>query len=640
MKRVYSFILAGLALVAASCNKEVAPVETPEENVVVFNATADNTKTTLTEGNKSEWVAGDKITVFNGEKSFEFATSQSGPVATFQYKGSDFTETNKYMAVYPSAQTADLDAKTVTAVIPTAQPSCSNTYNPDAAIAVAYTENDTDLYFKNAVALIKFTVKGNNIKQVVFFGNNDEKVSGNVTISLNENSTIKSVAGDTNYAEIWADTQNHCFAEGPEYYLAVVPQLFTKGFTVQVKYVDGGEEKTHDLKTVEKEYNLKPNTILNVGELSYGESVPAWAVAGSFNNWNATANPMKLEGDYYVIKNVTKLHYTAGDNQSATGFKFVTYGNWKGTGANNGKMATGAWEYIWGDNGKNIYVDGATENDAFDIYVNPAEGDNGQFIIVPAGEELPKPAPAWAVAGSFNNWNATANPMELEGDYYVIKNVTKLHYTAGDNQSATGFKFVTYGNWKGTGANNGKMATGAWEYIWGDNGKNIYVDGATENDAFDIYVNPAEGDNGQFIIVPAGEDLPSNTPDTPDTPDTPTPDTPDTPDTPSTPQSVRIYISNAWGWSNLWCWDSNSKQIFGNVNWPGTKYHGESNGYYYWDVPTDYIGKTVSMLAVKVENGQEKEKSNDFTGVTLDRDVYFHLEYIEGTGVVLVKEDK
>ena len=49
MKRVYSFILAGLALVAASCNKEVAPVETPEENVVVFNATADNTKTTLTE---------------------------------------------------------------------------------------------------------------------------------------------------------------------------------------------------------------------------------------------------------------------------------------------------------------------------------------------------------------------------------------------------------------------------------------------------------------------------------------------------------------------------------------------------------------------------------------------------------------
>lgn len=110
-------------------------------------------------------------------------------------------------------------------------------------------------------------------------------------------------------------------------------------------------------------------------------------------------------------------------------------------------------------------------------------------------------------------------------------------------------------------------------------------------------------------------------------------------DNPTTSTEVRIYLANDWGWTYLWCWDSASNQIFEGKTWPGTSYHGEENGYYYWVVPESYIGTTVSMLAVK-KTDSESEQSADFTDVNLSQSVYFHLEWTQETGVQLVKEDK
>ena len=96
-------------------------------------------------------------------------------------------------------------------------------------------------------------------------------------------------------------------------------------------------------------------------------------------------------------------------------------------------------------------------------------------------------------------------------------------------------------------------------------------------------------------------------------------------------------MSTAWGWPYIWCWDSNGAQIFAGANWPGTKYHGEENGYYYWDVPEAYIGKTVSLLAVK---GDKSEQTSDFNNVVLDKSVYFYLEWTSEKGCHLIQENK
>lgn len=120
-------------------------------------------------------------------------------------------------------------------------------------------------------------------------------------------------------------------------------------------------------------------------------------------------------------------------------------------------------------------------------------------------------------------------------------------------------------------------------------------------------------------------------------PEDPDPIVPDTPDTPA--QEIRIYLSNAWGWTYLWCWDSNGTQIFEGAEWPGTAFHGEEDGYYYWIVPEKYVNQTVSLLVAK-KTDTEEEKSPDFENVVLSKNHYFHLEWTEETGVQLILEDK
>ena len=97
MKKIYSFMVAALALAAVSCNKEVSPVETPVGATIVFSAEMDATKTILN-GNKSEWVAGDKITIHNGTKGYEFSTTEAGAKVDFTYTGDDFAGSSASVA--------------------------------------------------------------------------------------------------------------------------------------------------------------------------------------------------------------------------------------------------------------------------------------------------------------------------------------------------------------------------------------------------------------------------------------------------------------------------------------------------------------------------------------------------------------
>ena len=168
--------------------------------------------------------------------------------------------------------------------------------------------------------------------------------------------------------------------------------------------------------------------------------VHEWAIAGTFNGWNTSATPMVKEGNYYVARNVTGLNFTAqtdpNDQSSSTGFKFIVNGEWKGS---EGEIAAGAWGYVWDkDAGSNIYVDGADASAAYDIYVNPSEGDNGKFVIVAAGDPMPEDKPAeepevtpgeaseWAIIGDFNGsgqWVEKQMLTTVTSKVFVIEDV-------------------------------------------------------------------------------------------------------------------------------------------------------------------------------------------------------------------------
>lgn len=486
------FKIATVALLAAvACNKELPVEQVPADSVVSFEASVDGADTKVAlDGKVSKWESGDVITLHNGTTGYAFSTTDAGTKAIFSYDGNDFTG-EKFMAVYPSGNyTADVEAKTVTAAIPTYQPSRENNFSVGAVPSVAYTETQS-LAFKNVASLLKFTVKGTNVKGLVFYGHNNEAVSGNVLVSLNDDNTIKSVTAQettitendvtetkfVTWAKVWAQTDDYCFNEGVTYYLAVVPQNFEKGFSVQLE-IDG--VGTKDVKKLETAYELKPNTIVDLGELEYVAAPVTelvWGVCGTMTNWaDGSDLTMTLEGDWYVAKEVT---LTSGDK-----FKFRANGSWDENRGleEDGAVAESAEVKVCKD-GKDIAV---ASSAVYDLYLSK---DASLMKAVKVGDiEADVDATAYGLVGSFQaptTWDV-ANPVAMEyvsDGWIVVKNI--------ELYKSDEFKFVKDKSWTisyGTSAvtvlEENKETT-----VVTANSQNMKV---SKNGKYDLYLNPNE----------------------------------------------------------------------------------------------------------------------------------------------------
>lgn len=440
-------------------------------------------------------MACNKPTIPKGTKGYEFSTTDAGTKATFSYTGADFAG-EKFMAVYPSGNyTADVEAKTVTGYIPTYQPSRENDFSAGAVPSVAYSETQS-LSFKNAATLLKFTIKGTNVKGLTFYGNNGEAVSGNIKVTLDEDNKIKSIVAEKTtitesdvtetklitWAKVWAQTANYCFNEGVTYYLAVVPQNFEKGFTAQLE-VDG--VGTVDVKKLETAYELKANTIVDLGELEY--VAPSfenmnWGVVGTMTNWADNADiPMTLEGDWFVAKNVT---ITTDDS-----FKFRTDGKW-GTERTCTDPVAADTEVSVASGVDNITVAASA---VYDIYLSK---NADKMKLVKVGDiETPDPdqpvASEWGIVGDLTNWveKSDITMYSYKGMYvaYEVKfpadgsfKIRKggvwndaANYgleTSGDVEPGYYYKVITSG-----GSGNIKVKAGTYD-IWFDlTNKYVYV---------------------------------------------------------------------------------------------------------------------------------------------------------------------
>ena len=308
MKKICSFALAAAALAAVSCAQPEFDFEEPKAGeTVTFKAVIgaeedENTKAVLgtneTNGKpKSIWTPGDKITVHNGVKGFEFVTDaqEASAFADFKYSGGDFSaEDGAVIAVYPSGKwSADVAAKTATVVIPEEQTAVAGSYDPKAAVSVAYSADD-NLRFKNTTALLKFKVANEGIKKVVFEGLGGEVLCDTVNVAFTEDgSTIASVVSHENAkgsrVTLVAET---AFDPAQEYYMAVLPQAFEKGFAFYFQI--SGSDMLYTAKEYAKSYTLGRNVILNVGTLSSKAVGTTVALTGV--KFTAAANSGKISG--------------------------------------------------------------------------------------------------------------------------------------------------------------------------------------------------------------------------------------------------------------------------------------------------------------------------------------------------------
>lgn len=523
---------------AASCTQELennAP-ETGGETVV-FTVSVDDaqTKAVLDETTKrSEWAEGDKITLHNGTKGYDFTATAAGPCVDFSYTGNDFSG-SKFMAVYPAGTyAANPAAKTVKAYIPTWQQAQKGTYHSPAALAVAYTENST-LQFKNAHALLKFTVNTDNVTHVIFHGNNSEAITGDVNVTLGAEGVqvecLKTmIDAEEKYAtwvECYAyhDADNKYFDKGQTYYIAVAPQVFNGGVTVKVRINDGDEKVA---KTTTKKVEAKAGVILNLGEIEYEDpsaGTSGWSLPGDYNKWNTTHTYLYEIGDYYVAKNVSGLN---------EGFKFnhAEFG-WKGVGSEDA-VAAGEWHKLNGD--KDISL---KDGNAYDIYMTK---DGKQFQAVAAGSAVPS-APVvvpdyWALIGSMTSWSDEYK-LDAEGDYLVYKG---LSLKAEDT-----FKFRKNGDYaEGELIVNGGVAEADTEYNLVSSSSNMKVSTAG---TYDVYV---KNDLSKAYFMTSGK----------------------TPAQAGKLDTYRFYVQNKKGWSNLYfyAWGT-----YASSSWPGDKMTAEAN---------------------------------------------------------------
>lgn len=274
MKRIITstLLLSALALFSA-CQKSEQQAPAKGESIVFTASFAPETKTVIDEtGKKSLWNK-DEIRIFNGKHSWaqEYVTTAvKTATADFTIKNPEATFTgDKFIAVCPNSLATNawwnssVDKTINKLYLKPQQTATAGTYDPEGHVAVAYTEN-TALSFRNACALLKFTVKSDNIKEVCVYAT-DAVLSGN--FSFNTEGSLITTDGDkyekNNYVKVKGD-----FVNGQTYYMSCIPGTLANGFTLEV--VNDKAAKGKD-NVYTKEIELKRNKIYDLGDVTYTE---------------------------------------------------------------------------------------------------------------------------------------------------------------------------------------------------------------------------------------------------------------------------------------------------------------------------------------------------------------------------------
>ena len=406
MKRIITstLLLSALALFSA-CQKSEQQAPAKGESIVFTASFAPETKTVI-KGKQSLWNQ-DEIRIFNGNHSEakEYVTT-AVKAATAEFKIKDETKSltgTSFIAVCPNSLATEAwwnssKDKTINKLwLKPEQTATASTYDPEGHVAVAYTENH-ELSFKNACALLKFTIKSDKIKEVcVYSSNPNDVLSGN--FSFNTEGSLITTDGDKyekkNYVKVVGD-----FVNGQTYYISCIPATLENGLTLEVVNTDGKKGKD---RTTTNKIELKRSKIYDLGDVTY-LPIFDYGIVGGFNDWNLSAPSQFVDTDgdgIYECKNVN-LKANEGQNE---GFKFVVNNSWTNSFGVHGdfyfdKTITGWYDRLYtnntGDKTHDIKVSDTSKN--WDIYIYAKqEADWGRelaFTILPAGSPTPtKPTP-------------------------------------------------------------------------------------------------------------------------------------------------------------------------------------------------------------------------------------------------------
>lgn len=260
MKKFTFILAAATALVLASCEKKEQYAPEAAAETVVLNATLETpgTRTVLVDGTKVEWVAGDKISVFDGTDNVSAEASAGGATAQF---APALSTSGPWYAMYPYSASATISAGVISTVVPATQTAVAGTFAPELNLAVALSSGDA-LAFKNALGYIKFEMGCDLIQSVELTGANNEVLAGAVTVDYNGGEPTLGTAAATDAVVTIAPATGY-FEKGKYYYIAVFPQTLANGF--KLTYLDAFGD-THEFST-SNSATIGRSKVLNIGKV-------------------------------------------------------------------------------------------------------------------------------------------------------------------------------------------------------------------------------------------------------------------------------------------------------------------------------------------------------------------------------------
>ena len=284
MKKILFFVF--MALTFAACEQALVEEqsairhEAPETLTVGFED--DETRIQLNEAQKTVWTKDDLVSVFyrsdaNQKWQYQGETGERVAELTRVEAGVATEAMKRVVVVYPYSENYYINTETynVQATLPAVQNYLKDSYGLDGNIMISSSEYN-QFSLKSVCGWLKLQLTGNGekVKSITLRGNNGEQVAGELYInSADATSILASDSGasdddseaggslifeDTILTEVTLDcgTGVKLGAEATAFYIALPPQTFENGFTVEIEAMDGSimTKSTDKTLTIERNH--------------------------------------------------------------------------------------------------------------------------------------------------------------------------------------------------------------------------------------------------------------------------------------------------------------------------------------------------------------------------------------------------
>ena len=313
-----------MLMAMASCSSSDDAVEEIKEDSklvpMTFTATQESnaeTRSALNGSNGVDWQAGDEISVFDGTGAgCNHQFSLTGDASLGKFSGIASSEATSFTAVYPYTEGATLgeDGSVSGITLPAEQTATPNSFDPKAALMMAYSTDKSKLDFKNAVSLVKVTTQF-ACKKIVLSANEDIAGTGTLTMTFdNANETYTSSftfnSGSSKTITLKPAT-GESFDAGT-YYIVVPPTTLTNGFSI--RFINSADTKAYT-RTSTKNNQFNRSKIKDLG--TFTESGTSWTSTME-SNGNVKASQQVDMGEFDINGKKYRVIFTKS-NLTATG---------------------------------------------------------------------------------------------------------------------------------------------------------------------------------------------------------------------------------------------------------------------------------------------------------------------------------